>query len=194
MLKRPQMTAVPILLLSIIFAAPAQDLDPKAEKVANIFLQLQLADETGQGKGQRYEIRQDELNAYLAALIRQRSPQAVKGIEMELQQESLRSKIDVNLDEIPLQSGAASGLFRLLLRGRKTLQIDGILTGSGGTGSFQVQEVWLGSLPLPSSLANALLKSIGEKQDPPFDPTQSFQLAYGIQSVEILPGKAILTN
>ncbi len=193
MLRRTHITAV-VLLLPVILAAPAQDPDPKAEKVADIFHQLQVADETGEGKGRRYEISQDELNAYLAAMIRQKPQQGVEGIELELQQEGLRSRIKVNLDEIPLENGAASGLFRILLSGRKTLHVDGTLKGSNGTGSFQVREVWLGSIPLPSSLANSLLKSMGEKQDPPFDPTESFQLAYGIQSLEILPGKAVLTN
>lgn len=142
--------------------------------------------------GRRFVLRQDDLNLYLRDLLAVRAPEGIKGIEVGLEEERLATVLDIDMDEIELSPGPAAGLVQLLLRGRQRLSLKGILTAKDGMGTFEVTEARINAVSLPPALVRALLSAVGKKQHPPFDPTQPFELPYGIRALDLLSGKAII--
>ncbi len=63
---------------------------------------------------------------------------------------------------------------------------------SDGSGKYQIQKIRLSGIELPIALVTELLISLGQSQDPPIDPTSSFPMPYGIQSIVISGGQLII--
>ncbi|HSR51964.1 MAG TPA: hypothetical protein VLV83_14130 [Acidobacteriota bacterium] len=181
-----------VLVLSAVWTL-AESPDPKALKVQQMLDEIQK-EEYSQEAGTTRTVQEDELNAYLAALINQNQPEGLNSARVRLDgSRHFTTWIDVNFDDIDLEKSGA-GWLSSLLTGTRTVQVEGKLETSEGKGSYTVSEAWLGSIPIPASLANSALKQVGEKQSPPFDPTESFDLPYGIRSIEVMKGHAVLRN
>ena len=101
--------------------------------------------------------------------------------------------IEVDVDELQLRGDdVTTGYLRLLLRGTQTLEIEGKLQAEDGLASYLVQEARLSGISLPAPWVNSLLSSLGKRNKPPFDPTEPFDMPYGIRSVTFHPGKVIM--
>jgi hypothetical protein len=101
--------------------------------------------------------------------------------------------VEVNVDEIEFPvDDVTTGYLRLLLKGIQTLEIEGTLEAENGMATYRVQEARLSGIPIPARLVNNLLSSLGKKNDPPFDPSQPFEMPYGIQSFTFQPGTVIM--
>ncbi|HSR67814.1 MAG TPA: hypothetical protein VLU25_07720 [Acidobacteriota bacterium] len=174
--------------------ALAESPDPKAAKVEKTLNQIQEDQYSENGSGNSYMIQEDELNAYLKALIEVQQPEGLDSARVRLDgSRRFTTWLEVDLDQLDLEKSGA-GWLSYILTGKRTMQVEGRLETSQGRGSYTVIEAWMGSVPIPASLVNSAIKQVGEKQDPPFDPTKSFDLPYGLRDIEVMKGQAVLSN
>ncbi len=167
--------------------------DPGVAKVTRLLEELRDNDEQGTVPNRTYELTEEELNAYLSAQLYQQDQKAVESITLLLKEGTFLTRIEVDVDELPFQGDdLATGYLRLLLKGIQILEIEGKLEAENGLATYRVQEARLSGIPIPARLVNNLLSSLGKKNDPPFDPTQPFELPYGIQSFTFQPGKVMM--
>ena len=170
-----------------------QDSDPGVAKVTRILEELRDNDEQGTVPSRIYELTEEELNAYLSAQLRQQDQKAVESMFLSLREGTFLTVIEVDVNELQLRGDdVTTGYLRLLLRGTQTLEIEGKLQAEDGLASYLVQEARLSGISLPASWVNSLLSSLGKRNKPPFDPTEPFDMPYGIRSVIFHPGKVIM--
>ena len=170
-----------------------QGSDPGVAKVTRILEELRDNDEQGTVPSRIYELTEEELNAYLSAQLRQQDQKAVESMFLSLREGTFLTVIEVDVDELQLRGNdVTTGYLRLLLRGTQTLEIEGKLQAEDGLASYLVQEARLSGISLPASWVNSLLSSLGKRNKPPFDPTEPFDMPYGIRSVIFHPGKVIM--
>ena len=167
--------------------------DPGVAKVTRILEELRENDEQGTVPDRTYEVTEEELNAYLSAQLYQRRQKAVESIALFLKEGTFLTRVEVNVDELHLQGDDVTiGYLMLLLKGIQTLEIEGKLEAENGLATYRVQEARLSGIPIPARLVNKLLSSLGKKNDPPFDPTQPFEMPYGIQSFTFHAGNVMM--
>jgi len=167
--------------------------DPGVAKVTRILEELRENDEQGTVPNKTYQVTEEELNAYLSAQLHQQHQKAVESIVLLLKEGTFLTRVEVNVDELQFPvDDVMTGYLRLLLKGIQTLEIEGTLETEKGLATYRVQEARLSGIPIPAQLVNYLLSSLGKKNNPPFDPTQPFEMPYGIQSFTFQPGNVIM--
>ena len=172
---------------------PGQANDPGVAKVTRILEELRENDEQGTVPNRTYELTEKELNAYLSAQLYQQHQKAVESIVLLLKEGTFLTRVEVNVDELQFPGNDVTTAFlRLLLKGIQTLEIEGTLEAENGLATYRVQEARLSGILIPTRLVNSLLSSLGKKNHPPFDPTQPFEMPYGIQSFTFQPGKVMM--
>ena len=167
--------------------------DPGFAKVTRILEELRENDEQGTVPNKTYQVTEEELNAYLSAQLHQQHQKAVESIVLLLKEGTFLTRVEVNVDELQFPvDDVMTGYLRLLLKGIQTLEIEGTLEAEKGLATYRVQEARLSGIPIPARLVNYLMSSLGKKNNPPFDPTQPFEMPYGIQSFTFQPGNVIM--
>jgi len=167
--------------------------DPGVAKVTRILEELKNNDQQSAVPNRSYEVTEKELNAYLSAQLYQQDQKAVESIALLIKEGTFLTRIEVNTDELQVKGDDVTlGYLRLLLRGTQTLEVEGKLQAADGLASYLVQEARLSGISLPAPWVNSLLSSLGKRNTPPFDPTEPFEMPYGIQSVTFHPGKVIM--
>ena len=118
--------------------------------------------------------------------------QSVEELTVKMNAGKFTTDATVNLDEVEL-SGYLQYL-KSVIDGPQHLTLEGMLEVSEGVGTYRTENAWLNGIPLPASVVDALLSTLGNQQTPPFDPTQPFDAPLGISYLEIKPGRAILSK
>ncbi len=174
-------------------STPAGSPDPAAERVQKMLDELE-ARESAQDKGKRtYILAESDLNAFLAAKIKERPRKDVESLRIEMKEEIFTTFLRVDMDQVDIKGDSMTkSLLKVLFRGKQTIEFDGRLKTDNGKGTYEVERATLNGMPLPPSLVNSILSSVGRQQDPPFDPMEPFDLPYAIKTVKISPGKATL--
>lgn len=193
-------TILVVLLISAWISLAAQSQpeaeatsDPGVEKVTRLLEELRDNHKNGTVPSRTYELTEAELNAYLLAQLRQQDQKAVESLSILLKEGTFLTSIEVDTDQLELKGDALTlGFLRLLLKGKQTLEVEGKLEAANGIGTYRVQEARLSGFPIPASLVNEILSSMGQKQNPPFDPTEPFPMPFAIESVTVQPGRLIL--
>ena len=169
--------------------------DPGVGKVTRILEELKNNDQQSTVPNKSYEVTENELNAYLMAQLYQQDQKAVESIDLLLKEGTFLTRVEVNTDELHIKGDDATiGYLKLLLRGTQTLEVEGKLQAADGLASYLVQEARLSGITLPAPWVNSLLSSLGKRNNPPFDPTEPFEMPYGIQSVTFQPGKVMMAT
>ena len=172
---------------------PAGSPDPAAERVEKMLDELE-ARENAQDKEKRtYILTESDLNAFLAAKIKERPRKDVESLRIEMKEEFFTTFLRVDMDQVDIKGDSMTkSLLKALFRGKQTIEFDGRLKTDNGKGTYEVERATLNGMPLPPSLVNSILSAVGRQQDPPFDPMEPFDLPYAIKTVKVSPGKATL--
>jgi hypothetical protein len=163
--------------------------DARAQKVDRIFNEIEEDHANGRGSGKTYLLAEDELNAYLTEKLREQERKDVEKITIRLQHKSFTTHIQVNMDEVQVKDTMTANLFKALFRGRQKIEVDGELKTNDGQGTYEVQRARVNDVGVPAIVVNTILSSVGRQQDPPFDPTEPFDIPYGIKTIRIQQGK-----
>jgi len=175
---------------------PAASADAAAaERVEKMLGELEARENAKEKDKEKrtYILTESDLNAFLAARIKERPRKDVESLRIEMKDAFFTTFLKVDLDQVDIKGDSMTkSLLKALLRGKQTIEFDGRLKSDNGKGTYEVERATLNGMPLPPSLVNSILSAVGRQQDPPFDPTEPFDLPYGIKTVKVSPGKATL--
>jgi hypothetical protein len=144
-------------------------------------------------KKQTVEFSETEINSYLAFELSKNYHPSLKSLLVTLEESKLRGVASIDFDSLAMNSKTVfTTLMTKMFSGVHTLSVRGKLVAAEGKGSFQLEEAHFDDSALPSFLVEEIISSVGRKQKPPFDPLQPSKLPYGIQSVELHPGRALI--
>ncbi|HUG43873.1 MAG TPA: hypothetical protein VMN76_06490 [Acidobacteriota bacterium] len=142
-----------------------------------------------------FEVREPDLNAFLRRQMELERASAVDEIHVTLLNGSFRSDLTVDMDQVEIEDPSlTSSLFLSLFKGRQKLRLEGKLSVRNGTGTYRTENAWLNGVPLPAPVVDSLIRILGNKQDPPFDPTRPFPMPFGIQFVRFESGLVVVRN
>jgi len=172
---------------------PATSPDPAVERVEKMLEDLEAREQVQDKEKRTYILTEPDLNAFLAAKIKERPRKDVESLRVEMKDGLFTTFIKIDFDEVEIKGDSmTASLLKALLRGTQTIEVDGRLQTENGKGTYLVERATLNGMPLPASLVNSILSSVGKRQDPPFDPTEQFDLPYGVKTITVTPGKATL--
>ena len=187
-----------LLLGSSTVVAPIQSSadtpEAAAKRVESVLTELENREKEKDQPSRTYVLAEPDMNAYLASEIAKRERKDVEHLSVKMNdQNRFITSLTVNLDKVDIKADSMTKtLFRTFLRGTQTIEMDGKLTTDKGKGTYEVQSASMNGVPLPATLVNAILSAVGKQQDPPFDPTEPFDLPYKIQSITVSSGKATI--
>lgn len=172
---------------------PAQIYQSGSQKVRRVLEELHANAQEGHPPPRTYRLFQAEINAYLLDQLRLQEESAVENISILLRDDGFVTIISIDPDRLQLGENTATGrLLGTLLQGKLTLEIEGQISVSNRSGQFQIQQTRFSGMELPIALVNEILISLGQSQDPPFDPTSSFPMPFGIQSIVVSGGQVVI--
>ena len=149
--------------------------------------------ENGAAPGREYKILEDDLNAYLKAEMKKNQHPAVQDIAVRFHEGSFTTRMQVDMDQVELKDQSmTAGLLSSLMTGVQVIQVEGTLKTKNGTGTYATRKAWLNDVPVPATLVDSLLSRIGQKNEPPFDPTEPFKMPYKIKEVILKAGQVQL--
>ncbi|MBI1748935.1 MAG: hypothetical protein HYR55_20470 [Acidobacteria bacterium] len=142
------------------------------------------------GPSKRYKMSELEINSYISYKMKQQPVKGMKSLVINLfESNQLTATALIDFDQVKLRNEGMMGtLFKKLMAGDHYLKMNGTLTSGQRKGSFIVSRAEMGGMVIPNSLVLAIIKHVGEKQHPPVDLTQPFELPLGIERVEISAG------
>lgn len=162
--------------------------NPRAEKVEQVFAEIESNHQNGDKTSRTYRLTDTELNAYLQAQLREQEQPGVEQFSVSLVRGGFVTLAKVDTNELSLPQDSASALLLYtLFSGKQTLEAEGDFQARNGKGVYRVRWAKLNGRSIPPSIANGLLSSMGKKQEPPFDPTEPFEMPWGIDSVDCHP-------
>src|SRR5688572_21075598 len=145
------------------------------------------------GKKKTTRFDEAEINSYLALDLKEKFHPSLKSLLVTLQKEDLQGVASLDFDHLSVNAkGAFTKLIASMFSGVHALTVRGDLIATEGKGSFKLREARFDQTSLPNFLVEQIITAVGQKQKPPFDPTQPSQLPYAIQRVDLHAGYIIV--
>lgn len=148
--------------------------------------------EKASGKSLSTPFTEEEINSYLQLVLKPRYHPSLRSLQVRFEQDRLRTRAVIDFDRLRTSS---TGLFRNLLAymfsGTRTLDADGRLHTGNGRGRYELEQARFDGRVLPSGLVHEIIAAVGMRQTPPFNPTEPSTLPYGIERVDIEPGRLV---
>jgi hypothetical protein len=146
-------------------------------------------------RSETVEVTEGEINSYVN--LKANVPEGVTDVKVRIDKDRLAATATVDLDRLPGRPAAASSGWNpfALVSGRVPVSVTGKLAPEGdGFASFQVEEVRLGTLPLPISVLAQLVASAtrGPANPQGVDIQSPFRLPYSMKRVRLQPDRALL--
>jgi len=161
--------------------------------VEKMLAELEARENIQDNERRTYTLTESDLNAYLAAKMKERPQRDVESLTVQMKEGFFTTHLKVDFDRVEIKGDSMTEtLVRTILRGKQTIDVDGRLVTENGKGTYHVDRASLSGIPLPPSLVNSILSSVGRRQDPPFDPTEPFDLPYSLKTIRVTSKKAIL--
>lgn len=193
-------TLLGVLLLAPPAATAPADAAVTAEQAESLGRKLETIQNGGGGQAARGKARQPvvvtegELNSYVNLTLRARLPPSVHDVRLKLDRDRLTGNAFVDFDQV--KQGLELSPFNplSLLTGRVPAEFSGRFPNDNGFGTLEIEEVRLGSLPIPLTvLEQAVARSTRNDERPEgVDIHAPFRLPYGIKRVRLQPGRAVL--
>ncbi len=164
-----------------------------AQNQQNAVVEFLQAAQKGVEPGQTFTIPESDLNAFIRQQIEQARVAAVESIAVTLSTGTFDSTVVVDFDKLETEETVGS-MVKSMFKGKQTLQLVGSVYGKAGLVHYETESASMNGIPLPASVVDMLLSSIGKKQQPPFDPTEPFPLPKGVKTLVVEPGKVVMTS
>jgi hypothetical protein len=146
-------------------------------------------------RAETIQVTEGEVNSYVN--LEANIPEGVTDVTLRLDRDRVTATATVDLDRIPGKPTAATSSWNpfSLVSGRVPVVVSGKLVSKGdGFASFEVEEVRLGSFPLPATVLSQLVASATRGRDNPqgVDLLAPFRLPYTMKRVRLQPARALL--
>jgi hypothetical protein len=136
----------------------------------------------------RVEVSEIELESYLLYSLKEDIPAQVDTADIQLSPDivALDTQITFNSNATgnPVTDALVGGTHNLFLKGK--------LVSKAGRGKFDLLEVRVDSIPVPNVLIHSLMKRYVKPKYPDVDLNEPFDMPWGIESLKLEQGKAIV--
>lgn len=149
----------------------------------------------GPARPETVVVTEGELNSYLNLNMRERMPRGVSDVTVRLEHERIQAKGLVDLEQVRDKIPSAGPWSPwVLLAGSVPVSIRGRLQTRDGFGTLEVEDVRMGSLPVPVTVLEQLVSSSTRSIENPegFDIRAPFRLPYAVKRVRLEPGQGYL--
>ncbi|HTY60781.1 MAG TPA: hypothetical protein VMG30_00855 [Acidobacteriota bacterium] len=147
----------------------------------------------GQMQTQTTKFSESEINSYLALDLSSQYHPCLKSLVMTFGKNHLKATATIDFDRLGKSSTKMlSRLASLLFSGVHTLAADGQLVAKDGKAYFNLDQALFDGSELPKPLVEAIISSVGRKQNPPFDPLKPSEMPYEINKVDVDSGYIIV--
>ncbi len=140
-------------------------------------------------------VTEGELNSYLNITLRSKLPPEISDLRLRFERDRLSANASVDFDLIKTKLPTL-GPFNPLsfMTGKVPAVAAGRLSADNGFASVQLEELRLGSVPIPMTLVEQAVASSTRSAEQPqgVDVHAPFRLPYGIRRVRLQAGKALL--
>lgn len=174
-------------------AAPASSHD-LAQSLQNKIKEHEARFKAGKPPREKRVLVSDaELAAYLN--LAAKLPPSVSNLEVQFERERIAAKGLLDLDQLQGKLPSGGGLGGLsLFGGRVSVQLRGRLQSDDGFGTFQLEDARVGSIPLAPAMVAQLVATATKTAAAPqgFDILAPFRFPYGVRTVRLSPGRAVL--
>lgn len=140
-------------------------------------------------------VTEGELNSYLNITLRPKLPPELSELRLRFDRDRLSANALVDFDLVKTKLPTL-GPFNPLsfMSGKVQAVAAGRLSAENGFGSVQVDELRLGSVPIPMTLVEQAVASSTRSAEQPqgVDVHAPFRLPYGIKRVRLQAGRALL--
>jgi hypothetical protein len=146
--------------------------------------------------GGRVEVSETELNSFLGLSLAPRLPEGVSHVSVRFGEERLEASATVDVSQIGGRTARelADSPVAALLGNALPVFVSGRLRSDDGFGTFEVEQVLLGSIPVPVSVVAELVarSTRSDAQPGGFDIRAPFRYPQGLRRVVLKPGSAWL--
>ncbi|MBN2338157.1 MAG: hypothetical protein JXP48_06415 [Acidobacteria bacterium] len=148
--------------------------------------------EKASGKSLSTPFTEEEINSYLQLVLKPRYHPSLRTLQVRLGQDRLHTRAVIDFDRLRTSTtGVFRSLLALMFSGTRTLDADGKLHTGDGRGRYELEQARFDGRTLPNGLVNEIIAAVGMRQTPPFNPTESSTLPYGIERVDLEPGRLV---
>jgi hypothetical protein len=141
------------------------------------------------GKTQNTRLTEEEINAYLDLNIKSDYKSCLERLHIAFNQDILDGYAKIDFTCVKEKSGdSLPVLMTRMFSGTHVLSIQGRIHSARGEGRFELEQARFDDIGLPGFLVEQAISSICRRQDPPFDPMDSYPLPYNIEKITIHPG------
>jgi hypothetical protein len=188
------LVALLVVMLGAPQARPAAARRDPAQDLASRLADFEARHKAGKPPREKRALVSDqELTAYLRAF--PKLPPSLSDVEVRFERERILAKGLLDLDQLQgkLPSGGMLGAFAFL-SGRVNVSVKGRLASEDGFGTFQPEEVKIGSIPLAPSVLEQIVASATRSSDKPngINVLEPFRYPYGIRQIRLTPGRAVV--
>jgi hypothetical protein len=131
------------------------------------------------------EITDAEMESYILYSLKQDIPAQVDAADVQLGQGTVGLETQITFPSDATGNPVADAL----LGGTHNLFLKGKMVGHEGRGKFDLQEIRVDGIPVPTILIQTLFKKYVKPKYPEADLNEPFDLPWGIQELKIEPGK-----
>ncbi len=169
-----------------------------AHRAATVLGEIRSRHDNGLTEPKSYFLTHEDLNALLELELAKAQvhgqAEAVESIRIEfLEQNRFTTHMTADMDKVSMSDNSLIfSLFRGLFSGDQKIEVEGELKTANGKGRYSVTRSRINGISVPTSVMQLMLSRLGSQLDPPFDPTESFELRFGIREVEISSGLVTL--
>ena len=163
-----------------------------AARVEQVFHEIENNAASGEVPSRIYHLIEADLNAFLQQKLSEQPQPGVDSVSLRLAQGKLVALVQMDMDKLQVETDFTTKLFLALLSGKQTLELEGQLQVENGRGQYTLQRTEVNGDEVPASVVSAVLSALGQRHDPPFDPTEPFEMPWGIQAVDIQVGQAAI--
>jgi hypothetical protein len=135
---------------------------------------------------QPVEVSEIEMESYVIHFLKDDIPAQLDSIDVQLSPGAVASDT-----QLTFNSTTGNPMVDALVGGTHNLFVKGRLVAAEGRGKFELDEVKVDGIPVPTVLIETLFKRYVQPQYPDADLKKPFEMPWGIEAVTIEQGKAV---
>jgi hypothetical protein len=179
--------------LALVAALSAFAQNAVSERAARVLQEKIDAIQAAETKGntrppETITVSEVELESYVLYEMRDEIPARMDSFDVQLSEGAVAA--DTRLTFAP--DATANPVLDLLIAGTHVLFVKGKLAATGGRGRFELQEVKVDGIPVPTILVETLIARYVKPKYPDVDLNKDFAMPWGIDALTITPGRATI--
>jgi hypothetical protein len=181
-----------IIALRIFSAQPVSAQNEASEATAKVLeKKIEMVKAAGAAGSRRtretVEVFEVELESYVLYGLRDDIPARLDSIDVQLTDGAISADT-----KITFPSDSTTSLVDILLAGTHSFFVKAKLVASAGQGRFDLQEVKVDGIPVPTILVESLIEKYVKPKYPKVNIREPFMMPWGIESLIITPGKTTI--